>query len=55
MAQATSRYRPLGDKKVEIEAIKARTLPSIFTRQLGTKIFTLEVGKKIGGVQSSHT
>jgi hypothetical protein len=46
MAKATSGYRPLEDKKVEIEAIKARTLPSIFTRQLGTKIFTLEVGKE---------
>ena len=45
MAQATSRYRPLEDGKVEIEAIKARILPSIFTRQLGIEIFALEVGK----------
>jgi hypothetical protein len=46
MVQATLGYRPLEDEKVEIEAIKARTLPSIFTRQLGTEIFTLKVGKK---------
>jgi hypothetical protein len=26
--------------------LKARTLPSIFTRQLGTEIFTPEVGKE---------
>ena len=46
MVQATLAYRPLEDEKVEIEAIKARTLPSIFTRQLGIEIFTLKVGKE---------
>ena len=46
MAQATSGYRPIDDEKVKIEALKARTLPSIFTRQLEIEIFTLEVGKE---------
>jgi hypothetical protein len=46
MAQAASGYRPIEDEKVKIEALKARTLPSIFTRQLGTEIFSLEVGKE---------
>jgi hypothetical protein len=46
MAQVASRYRPIVDEKVKIEALKVRTLPSIFTRQLGTEIFTLEVGKE---------
>ncbi len=45
MAQAASGYRPFEDGKIEIETIKSRTLPSIFTRQLETEIFTLKVGK----------
>ena len=45
MAQAASGYRPIEDEKVNIEALKARTLPSLFTRQLRTEAFTLEVGK----------
>lgn len=46
MAQAASGYRPIEDEKVNIEALKARTLPSIFTRQLRIEAFTLEVGKE---------
>ena len=46
MAQATSRYRPIEDEKVKIETLKTRTLPSIFTRQLGTEIFALEIRKE---------
>jgi hypothetical protein len=46
MVQVASGYRALKDEKIEIEAIKSRTLPSIFTRQLGTEIFTLEVRKE---------
>ena len=46
MAQAVSGYRPLENEKIEIEAIKSRTLSLIFTRQLRTEIFTLEVGKE---------
>ena len=46
MAQTASGYRPIEDEKVKIEALKTRTLPSIFTRQLGTEIFALEVGKE---------
>jgi hypothetical protein len=46
MAQASSGYRPLEDEKIEIKAIKSRTLPLIFARQLGIEIFTLEVGKE---------
>jgi hypothetical protein len=46
MAQVASGYRPIEDEKVKIEVLKAKTLSSIFTRQLGTKIFTLEVGKE---------
>ena len=46
MAQAASSYRPLEVEKIEIEAIKSRTLPSIFTKQLGTEIFTLKVWKE---------
>ena len=34
MAQAASRYRPIEDERIEIKAIKSRTVPSIFTRQL---------------------
>jgi ribonuclease HI len=46
MAQVALGYRPIEDEKVKIEALKVRTLPLIFTRQLGTEIFTLEVGKE---------
>ncbi len=46
MAQIALGYRPIEDEKVKIEALKVRTLPVIFTRQLGTEIFTLEVGKE---------
>jgi hypothetical protein len=46
MAQAALGYRPIEDEKVKIKALKARTLPSIFTRQLGIEIFTLKVGKE---------
>ncbi len=46
MAQAASGYRPIDDERVEIEAIRSSTLPSIFTRQLGTEAFTLNVGKE---------
>ena len=46
MAQAASGYRLIEDEKVKIEALKARTLPSIFTGQLRTEIFTFEVGKE---------
>ena len=46
MAKVASGYRPIEDEKVKIEALKVRTLPSIFTRQLGTEIFTLEVRKE---------
>jgi hypothetical protein len=46
MAQAASGYRPIESEEVRIEALKTRTLPSVFTRQLGTEIFALEVGKE---------
>ena len=46
MAQAALGYRPFEDGKTEIETIKSRTLPSIFTRQLGTEIFILDVRKE---------
>jgi hypothetical protein len=46
MTQVASSYRPIEDEKIEIETIKSRTLPSIFTRQLRAEIFTLNVGKK---------
>ena len=46
MAQAASGYRPIEDERIEIKTIKSRTLPSIFTRQLGIEIFTLDVGKE---------
>ena len=36
MAQVALGYRPIEDEKVKIEALKVRTLPLIFTRQLGT-------------------
>ena len=32
MTQVVSSYRPIKDEKIEIETIKSRTLPSIFTR-----------------------
>ena len=46
MAQAASGYRLIKSEKVKIETLKTRTLPSIFTRQLGIEIFALEVGKE---------
>ena len=46
MTQVVSSYRPIEDEKIEIETIKSRTLPSIFTRQLKVEIFTLDVGKE---------
>ena len=45
MAQAASGYRPIEGEEVKIEAIKIRTLPSVFTRQLGTEIFALRAIK----------
>jgi hypothetical protein len=36
MAQAALGYKPIEDEEVKIEALKTRTLPSVFTRQLGT-------------------
>ena len=46
MAQAASGYKLIEDEGVKIEALKTRTLPSVFTRQLGTEIFAFEVGKE---------
>jgi hypothetical protein len=45
MAQVASGYRPIEGEEVKIEAIKIRTLPSVFTRQLGTEIFALRAIK----------
>jgi hypothetical protein len=46
MAQVASEYRPIEDERIEIEVIKSRTLPSIFTKQLGIEAFALNVGKE---------
>ena len=46
MAQAALGYRPIEGKKVNIEVLKTRILPLIFTKQLGIEIFALEVGKE---------